>query len=140
MNSNQIIIDFLKKKYPVLQGIYLFGSRADGSHQKDSDYDIGILLPYNVKISGLDRFEMATDLAAQLGQDVDLLDLRSLYTDVQFEVISNGELIFCADQYACDSFEMITISQFQRHKESIKSIVEDVKNRGYVYERNGRTQ
>ena len=139
MDSNQIIIDFLQKKFPVLQGIYLFGSRADDSHRKDSDYDIGILLPYDVKISGLERFELATDLAAQLGQDVDLLDLRSLYTDVQFEVIANGKRIFCADKYACDTFEMITISQFQRHKESIKSIVEDVKNRGYVYERNGRT-
>ncbi len=136
MDSNQIIIDFLQMKFPVLQGIYLFGSRADGSHQKDSDYDIGILLPYDLKISSLDKFELATDLAAQLGQDVDLLDLRALYTDVQFEVIANGERIFCADKYACDSFEMITISQFQRHKESIKSIVEDVKKRGYVYERN----
>ena len=74
MDSNQIIIDFLQMKFPVLQGIYLFGSRADGSHQKDSDYDIGILLPYDLKISGLDKFELATDLAAQLGQDVDLLD------------------------------------------------------------------
>lgn len=140
MESNQIIIDFLRMKFPLFQGIYLFGSRADGSYQENSDYDIGILLPYDLKISGLERFESATDLAAQLGQDVDLLDLRSLYTDVQYEVITNGKRIFCEDEYACDTFEMIVISQFQRHKESIKSIVEDVKNRGYVYERNRNSQ
>ena len=97
-------------------------------------------MPYDKKLTGLERFDLATDLAAKLGNDVDLLNLRELYTDVQFEVVAHGKRIFCADEYACDTFEMITISQFQRHQESIKSIVEGVKNRGYVYERNRRTQ
>ena len=136
MSNNQIIINFLKEKFPRLQGVYLFGSRADGTHRPSSDFDIGILLPYDKKLTGLERFNLANDLAALIGNDVDLLNLRELYTDVQFEVVANSERVYCKDEYACDTFEMITISQFQRHKESIKSIVEDVKKRGYIYERN----
>lgn len=135
MTNQSTIISFLKEQFPTLQGVYLFGSRADGSHREDSDFDIGILLPHGQQLGSLERFDMANALAVRLGADVDLLNLRELYTDVQFQVVAYGERIFCADEYACDTFDMLTISQYQRHQQSIRHIVSDIKNRGYIYER-----
>ena len=90
MRENRIIINFLTEKFPSVQGIYLFGSRADGTAQPDSDFDIGVLLPHDEKISGLDKFDLATELGSKLGHDVDLLNLRELYTDIQFQVVAYG--------------------------------------------------
>jgi uncharacterized protein len=45
-NTNKIIQELLvelKEKYSDFRGIYLFGSRARGDYNKDSDYDLAII-------------------------------------------------------------------------------------------------
>jgi hypothetical protein len=55
------------------------------------------------------RFE----LEAALGQAVDLVNARMVSTVLQKEIIS-GDLIYCADRYAVDEFEMLCLSDYQR--------------------------
>jgi predicted nucleotidyltransferase len=127
-------IKFLVSRLPALLGIYLFGSQADGSARPDSDWDIAFLLsapadspePYTL-------FLMAVELGEHLGQTVDLVDLHQTKTDFRFQIISTAQRIYCADRTACDSFEMVTYSMYQRFEEERKDIVEAVKNRGSVY-------
>ncbi|MCA1795789.1 MAG: nucleotidyltransferase domain-containing protein [Desulfobacteraceae bacterium] len=115
MNTQKIIsrtIGFLQKNAPRLQGIYLFGSRAVNEHQDTSDLDIAMLLhPLAAKqMTGLQIFTLQCDLSFELGIQVDLINLRQVNTVMQMEIIHTGELIFCADTYACEEFEMLTDS------------------------------
>jgi predicted nucleotidyltransferase len=127
-------IKFLVSRLPSVLGIYLFGSQADGSARPDSEWDIAFLLsapadspePYTL-------FLMAVELGEHLGQTVDLVDLHQTKTDFRFQIISTAQRIYCADRTACDSFEMVTYSMYQRFEEERKDIVEAVKNRGSVY-------
>jgi predicted nucleotidyltransferase len=134
MEINESIMRFLTEQLPSVLGIYLFGSQADGSARPDSDWDIAFLLsapadspePYTL-------FLMAVELGEHLGQTVDLVDLHQTKTDFRFQIISTAQRIYCADRTACDSFEMVTYSMYQRFEEERKDIVEAVKNRGSVY-------
>lgn len=39
------ICNIIFAKYPALTAIYLYGSRAKGTHHENSDYDICVLMP-----------------------------------------------------------------------------------------------
>ena len=127
-------IKFLVSRLPTLHGIYLFGSQADGSARPDSDYDIAFLLPAPADSpEPYTLFLMAVELGEHLGQTVDLIDLHQTKTDFRFQIISTAKRIYCADRTACDTFEVVTYSMYQRFEEERKDIVEAVKNRGSVY-------
>ena len=135
MNTQEIIsrtIGFLQKNAPRLQGIYLFGSRAAGGYKDDSDIDIAMLLhPVAAKkMTGLQMFTLQCDMAAELDLPVDLINLRQVDTVMQMEIIHTGELIFCADTYACEEFEMLTLSFYQKLNEERADFIFDyIKNR-----------
>ncbi|MFZ4632945.1 MAG: type VII toxin-antitoxin system MntA family adenylyltransferase antitoxin [Saprospiraceae bacterium] len=125
---------FLTEQLPSVLGIYLFGSRADGSARADSDYDIAFLLPAPADSpEPYALFSMAVELGEHLGQTVDHIDLHQTQTDFRFQIISTAQRIHCADRTACDTFEMITYSMSQRFEEERKDIVEAVKKRGSIY-------
>ncbi len=54
-------------------------------------------------------------------------------TDLQFQVISTGKRIYCVDETACGTFDMLTYSTYQRLERERKEIVEVIKERGSVY-------
>lgn len=121
------IIEIILKYYPKTQAIYLFGSFADGSENKDSDVDLAILLPHEEakKIVSFVMSEVLNQLSLSLKRDVDLLNLRKISTVFQIQIIDKGKLIFCADKYAKDEFEMLTLSFYQSLNEGRKGIIED---------------
>ena len=128
MDTQEIIartIDFLQKNAPRLQGVYLFGSRAAGAHQDDSDLDIAMLLhPVAAKqMTGLQIFTLQCDMTYALDIQVDLINLRQVNTVMQMEIIHTGDLIFCANTYACEEFEMLTLSFYQKLNEERADIM-----------------
>jgi hypothetical protein len=42
------------------------------------------------------------------------------------QIIDKGKLIFCANQYAKNEFEMLTLSFYQKLNEERKGILEDI--------------
>lgn len=127
------IIRFLSSNLPKLRGIYLFGSHADGTARKESDFDIGFLLEYPGKLNASELFSLSNELARQLSADVDLVDLRQTNIDFRFVIVSTGKRIFCNDETLCDTFEMITYSMYQRFEEERKPIIQAIKKRGRIY-------
>lgn len=127
------IIDFLRARISELRGLWLFGSRADGTDRTDSDYDIAFLTEKPGYVSDMQRFEWSCDLAELLGNDVDLIDLNAAHTDVRFIIISTGRRIFSSDDYLCDTFEMTSFSMYQYLEESRREIIHEIKKRGSVY-------
>ena len=92
--------------------IYLFGSRATGTHRPDSDIDIAFLPRQSV--TPLDCFQLANRPANALGSEVDLFDLSSASTVMAKEVISKGIPVQITDSYAQQTFKMHTLSDYAR--------------------------
>jgi len=119
------ITNVVLEYYPHVQGIYLFGSYMTDNEWPDSDVDIALLLPPGEakKERTLAMSECSLALANLLGKDVDLLNARTVSTVFKKEIISNGRLLYCADRYAVDEFEMLTISFYQKLNEERADII-----------------
>lgn len=68
--------------------VYLFGSVAAGQSRPTSDVDVALLV--RAPLAAIDRYDLAGAMAAAIGRDVDLIDLRSVPTALQAQVIARG--------------------------------------------------
>lgn len=121
--------------YPDVQAIYLFGSYGTADEWADSDVDIALLLPPEQARQAKSLLLTAChlELAAALDREVDLLNARRVSTVFQKEIIANGRLIYIADQYAVDEFEMLVISYYQKLNEERKDILAEFHRTGRAY-------
>jgi predicted nucleotidyltransferase len=90
--------------------IYLFGSHAQGLVNSESDIDIAIL--GKAKLDSVVRWQMQSELANVLKNDVDLVDLLSASTVMQNQVIHYGICMYDAANHA-GLFEMQVMSMYQ---------------------------
>jgi len=121
--------------YPNVQGIYLFGSCTTGDEWPDSDIDIALLLqPLEAKkVKPLAISNCALELSLVLGKEVDLLNARTVSTVFQKEIVTKGRLLYCADRYAVDEFDMLTLSYYQKLNEERGGIIEAALADGRFY-------
>ncbi|MFQ3597852.1 MAG: nucleotidyltransferase domain-containing protein [Chloroherpetonaceae bacterium] len=112
-------------------GIYLYGSRADGTVKTNSDWDIGLLV--ETPTDPVQRWEAAQTLAVKLNADVDLVDLRQCSTVMRFEIAGKGTRIYTTNRLACETFEYQSLSIYQRFQEERKPIMEEIFKRGKIY-------
>ncbi len=122
--------------FPDTQAIYLFGSYGTENEWPDSDVDIALLLPPEAakQTAYLALDETRSDLARLLNKEVDLINLRQVSTVFQKEIIMAERRIFCADLYAADEFEMLTISFYQKLNEERGSILAEGLRNGRFYQ------
>ena len=111
--------------YPNVQGVYLFGSYMTADEWPGSDIDIALLLPpeeaKKERIFAMSECSIA--LARSLDKEVDLLNARTVSTVFQKEIVLKGKLLYCADRYAVDEFEMLTLSYYQKLNEERADII-----------------
>lgn len=125
--TEQIITTLQSIWLDQLQGIMLFGSRAQGNNRQNSDFDIAVLL--DGKADKVLLWNSAQTLAAQLLQDVDLIDLRDATTVLQKEIIVSGQWLIKVDTFACDLFETHIISMYQQLQYDRQDILNDMLER-----------
>ena len=106
--------------------LYLFGSQASGDARPDSDWDIAFLADGD--LDNVSRWHIAEELAAELGQDVDLVDLKEASTVLKMQIVQNGRLLY-GDSLGADLFEASTMTQYGHLQESRADILK-------AYERN----
>ncbi|ABP66214.1 DNA polymerase, beta domain protein region [Caldicellulosiruptor saccharolyticus DSM 8903] len=103
------IVEFLNETLsPWL--IILFGSLIKGNFRKNSDIDIAYFSDKD--IDNYERFLIAQELANILNRDVDLIDLKKTSTVFRTQIISTGEVIFCADETRKMYFFMRTFKEY----------------------------
>ena len=104
--------------------VYLHGSIIKGYFREDSDIDIALLInsesesDFNI----IRRLQMASDLECIIKRKVDLGILSSNNLIYAKEVIENGVIIFCRDDYKKGLFEATILSMycnFQLEREEI---------------------
>ena len=131
MNLDPDIVATLAAALPDLIAVYRFGSHGSPSERSDSDIDVAILgrQPYeDARV-----WHLGQELAAKLGRDVDLVDLRTASTVFRAQIITAGNRLFCADRAYCDSHEDYIFSAYARLNEERRDILSDVLRRGSVH-------
>jgi len=128
--SVEEIQSIILNHYPKCQAVYLFGSYPEGHVRKDSDIDIAILLPIEdiegaEKKEPLSRSDLRVELEGHCGREVDLINLRTVSTVFQKEIIFSGKRVYTGDQRETEIFEMLTLSYYQKLNEERKEILED---------------
>ena len=129
----KLITQHLQEAIPALEAIYLFGSYADGSFIPESDIDIAFLAAE--PIEALFRWELLQGLARQLKKEVDLVDLQSASTVMQFQVVSTGKRIFAADEKAIEWWELKVYQLYLTLNNDRRPILEAIHQSGSIYGR-----
>ncbi len=119
----ETIITELHEAVPNLKALYIFGSFADDTVNRESDIDIAYLAEDT--LNNIQRWEIAQALARRLNIDVDLVDLKTTNTVFRFQIISTGKRIF-GDGYDVEEFEMLSYSFYLRFQEERQSIIDAV--------------
>jgi predicted nucleotidyltransferase len=117
-------IPIIAQHEPEVQAVYLFGSHGTEDERPDSDIDMALLLPFGHSGS-LAASELSGALAECLGKNVDLINLRSVNTVFQKEIVMADRRVYCVDQFAADEFEMMVVSNYQKLNEERRGIIED---------------
>lgn len=121
------------KAIPDVLAVYLFGSRADGTFNPNSDFDLGILLPRNNLIDDRALFYLQQDISSSINHDVDLICLNNATLVMQFLITSNGILLFEKDKAEILKFETLVLSMYQRFNEERRGILEEIHSSGKIY-------
>jgi predicted nucleotidyltransferase len=107
--SDEAIADaFVRSPVPVVS-VYLFGSHSEGRAHRQSDVDIGVLIPYAGPSGGRDAFEARVQITSHLiGQlhhnDVDVVILNDAPPQLSRRIVTRGRRILCTDAAADHAF------------------------------------
>lgn len=111
------IVNIILAAHPATQAIYLYGTWGTEHQRRDSDVDIGVLLPVEtahvINLWDWGLLSVAVSQAAKV-ERADLVNLRDVSTTLCKEVIAADRRIYCADVHATDEFEMLTLSFYQK--------------------------
>lgn len=134
--DERAIVTAVREALPEVQGIYLFGSHADGTQRRGSDVDLGLLFPPADPAASRNLFmhPVRQHLQEVAGCDFDLVDLRQVSTVMQKEVVMRGRRIYCADELAADEFDLSVMSRYQKLNEERAAILEQFRETGRAYD------
>jgi predicted nucleotidyltransferase len=118
---------------PDAVAIYVYGSIARGDEGPGSDVDVAVLLPPNRRID--DPLGLMAAIAARVGRDVDVVDLRGAGDTLRGEVLREGRTVFAADADAVLDWEASAMSRYARHREEIRDLLGDFGRTGVSYAR-----
>jgi len=131
MNQEALLAE-LHARLPCLLAIYFFGSRAEGAAGPDSDLDIAIL--NDGPLDPVDLWDLASGLAEIAGCPVDLVDLRSASTVLQYQVLTKGLRMWALDARA-GIYEAFILSEKTALDARRAGLLEDIAKDGRIHGR-----
>ena len=128
-----VILPTVSRFFPDACAVYLFGSFGTEYERPDSDIDLAILLPPSTgNRSNLEACRAAVEEIT--GRDVDLIDLGHADAVFRFEIVLTGRLLTPVTSDV-RSFEMLTMSLYQKLNEERADILSDIVEKGVVLSR-----
>lgn len=124
------VVQRIRTEIPETRVLYLFGSAVSGGRHSESDLDLA-LLPRK-PLDRLRLWELQQDLAVELGQSVDLIDLLRVPTVLRMQVVSTGEVLWSGDENERARFEMYVYSSYARLNEERREILDQIRREGRV--------
>ncbi len=132
--NGETIVKTVLSFYSDVEAIYLFGSYLTPDQQQDSDADIALLFsPEKAKlVKNPAMSDCQAALENVLKRTVDLINLGTVNTVFQNEVIQHSRIIYQRNEYAIDEFEMRVLSSYQKLNEERAGILEDILGTGRI--------
>ena len=87
---HDVMLKFLRALFPTAK-IYLFGSRARGTHRPSSDIDIAVDAGHELSHYDIARAKRALE-ALYVVQKIDVVDFHSVPPKMQEEILEDGIL------------------------------------------------
>lgn len=78
--------------YPIVEKIYLFGSRARGDHEARSDVDIAVVCPQATPLEWLRLCDTVDELETLL--EIDLVNYDEASAELKQKIDQEGKLIY----------------------------------------------
>lgn len=125
------LVDRLREEFPEILAVYRFGSFGTEYERPASDLDLAVYA--GRPLPAVSLWRTAQELAAEMGRDVDVVDLAAASAVMRAQVIHEGERIYCADEVACETFEDYVYSSYARLNEERRGILQDILGRGSVH-------
>lgn len=125
--------DTLLAAMPGAWAIYAYGSFASGEEWPQSDVDLAVLLPPGQTIP--DLLGTSAAVAACVGRNVDLVDLRQAGDVLRSEVLAKGRVVYTAKPDLVLDWEASAMSRYARHREEVRELLEDFRRTGVGYGR-----
>jgi predicted nucleotidyltransferase len=132
--NGETIVKTVLSCYPDAEAIYLFGSYLTPDQQQDSDADIAVLFPHEKakRLKNLAMSDCRDSLENVLKRTVDLVNMRTVNTVFQNEIIQQSRIIYQQNERAVDEFEMQVMSSYQKLNEERVGILEDILETGRI--------
>lgn len=92
--NTELIVKIMQEEFSALSTVLLFGSAAKGELKKDSDIDIAFLLSDPTLIDKEKNFNLKNRLSQELASDIDLIDMSSSGSIINFQIFKNSKVIF----------------------------------------------
>lgn len=131
--QNRLIVAHCGPRSTIVIAAYRFGSTAQGTATPGSDIDVAVLTSGRVPPER--RFDVQEALAAELGRDVDLLDLAGATPVMAIQVVAGGTLLYDSDSVARGRFEDRTFGAYARLNEERRGILERIAAEGTIHGR-----
>lgn len=125
------VVQAIRDAVPGVQAVYLFGSRARGDANAQSDLDVAVLRAR--PLEPIARWELQERLAGLIHHAVDLVDLRSASTVMRVNVLADSQLLFDDAKFERELFEATALSAYARLQEERGAILEQIQREGHVY-------
>lgn len=122
----------LKEAVPSLSAVYAFGSQVSGEAGPESDLDVALMSDESLAAEAL--WGLSSRLAGIVGCHVDLLDLRSASTVMQYRIVTTGQRLWARDEQAA-LYETFILSQKTALDEARAGLLDDIQKTGTVYGR-----
>jgi uncharacterized protein len=115
--------------------MYLYGSRADGTANAESDYDFALIAD-----RALDRSELGfcRETLSELipgKPDIDCVDMRRIPLTLAAQILGGGVVLYCRDELERARLETRLMSMYASLNEERQGILDDIVERGSVYAR-----
>lgn len=127
-----VVQALLRDRLPGLIAIYVFGSQATRQATETSDIDIAVLA--GGVVDPLLLWELAGALADILHLPVDLLDLRSASSVMQYQVITTGRCLWSCGGEA-QIYEAYILSEKTGLDAARAGLLSDISHTGRIHGR-----
>lgn len=113
MRNTKIFSDIQKvlKKEPLILACYIFGSYAKGVHNKESDFDIAVVVTNKKLITEATVYELIKDIPFPKNPDISVVDKTSSPIFL-FQIIKSGSRIYAKDENNVNAFEAYVLRYY----------------------------
>lgn len=122
---------------PLPHSVWLYGSRARGDANEESDYDFAVAAERRLSRAELGelrrRFEGALERAGLGSPDLDLVDIQAAPTTLAAQILEADRVLLCTDERARAFLETRLLSMYAALNEERREVLEAIVERGRVH-------